>query len=73
MSPFYDPSELLSIAQAAEALGVSIWTVYRWAQKKVIDSVEVAGLLCIPKKEVERRQMRAPTKVEAPNSTGGEQ
>ena len=71
MSPFYDPSELLSIAQAAEALGVSIWTVYRWAQKKVIDSVEVAGLLCIPKKEVDKKKSES-SRTGSSQRTGGE-
>lgn len=67
--------ELLSVAQAAKSLGTSKMTIYRWARSKppIIASREVAGLLCIPKGEVERlqkeRKQRAPAETtEAPNS-----
>ena len=54
MPTAYQPEELLSAAQAAKALGVGIATIYRWAHQRVVDSVKIAGHLCIPKTEVER-------------------
>jgi predicted site-specific integrase-resolvase len=64
MSPAYEPADLLSIAQAAKALDVSIWTVYRRAKNNLVDSVEIAGRTYIPKSEVERlkeiKSRRAP-------------
>jgi excisionase family DNA binding protein len=72
MSPFYDPSELLSIAQAAQALGVSIWTVYRRAKSNLVDSVEIAGRTYIPKSEVEKLQKQKGSLSRSPLPTQGE-
>lgn len=65
--------ELLSVAQAAKSLGTSKMTIYRWARSKppIIASCEVAGLLCIPKGEIEKllQKQRAPAETtEAPTS-----
>lgn len=55
--------KVVSVAQAAESLNVSKMTIYRWANSTppIIASREIAGLLCIPKKEIERlKKARAP-------------
>lgn len=49
-------SGLVSVAEAAKTLNRPKMTIYRWARAKKIESYEVAGLVCIPKKEVERLQ-----------------
>jgi hypothetical protein len=66
MSPLYDPAELLSIAQAAQALHVSIWTVYRKARSKLVISIEIAGRTYIPKSEVERLQKQKDSRPGSP-------
>jgi excisionase family DNA binding protein len=69
-------NEVVSVAQAAETLNVSKMTIYRWIESKIIASREVAGLVCIPQKEIERlKTERAPAEAtEAPTSKNrGEQ
>lgn len=61
MTTTYDPSDFISIADAAGTLKVSKMTLYRWARAKTIISVVVAGKLCILKSEVERLQQKTPS------------
>ena len=72
----FQDNEVVSVAQAAETLNVSKMTIYRWIESKIIASREVAGLVCIPQKEIERlKTERAPVEAtEAPTSKNrGEQ
>jgi excisionase family DNA binding protein len=66
MALLYDLSELLSVLQAAKALDVSKWTIYRWAEEKTINGVKIAGHLFIPKSEVERFQKQKDSRGESP-------
>jgi len=49
-----ETKDLLSVARAAEAIGCSRLTVYRWVEKGKVISVRFGGLIYIPRSEVER-------------------
>lgn len=54
-------NDLVTVSQAAKILDCARLTIYRWVKSGKIASVDLAGLLFIPKTEVTRLQMaRAP-------------
>lgn len=65
-----DMAKLLTVARAAQGLGLSKMTVYRWARAKEIKSREIDGILFILQDEVDRiKAARAPRGKEL--SSGG--
>jgi len=73
MALIFDPSELLSIRQAARQLGVSYSTVRRAVQSKLIESYKIGGFVYLHQSEVDRLQrLRAPGQ-EALTRSGGVQ
>jgi len=46
--------DLVSVAQAAEALGRPRLTIYRWIDAGKIHGIKLGGILFIPKSEVGR-------------------
>lgn len=46
--------DFLPISKAAQALGTSRWSVYRWIQAKTIIAVKFGDVLFIPRSEIER-------------------
>lgn len=61
-------AKLLTVARAAQSLGLSKMTVYRWARAKEIKSREIDGVLFIPQDEVDRIKARAPGGQELSNN-----
>jgi len=57
-------SDLLTVAQAAEAAEIPLRTAYRWLHKGKIVAVRLGGTLFVPVSEVER------VKAESENSGG---
>lgn len=49
-----DAEELLTVEEAAPALGISVPTAWRWIRDKKLVVVRVAGRTLIPKSEVDR-------------------
>ena len=47
-------SDLVSVAQAARALGRPRSTIYRWSYANKIIGIKLGGVVFIPKSEVER-------------------
>lgn len=66
--------ELVTVTQAAESLGYSKMTIYRWFRSKRIGGMMIAGFLFILKSEVNRLETkRAPLSKGALSSKiGGE-
>ena len=50
----FKSDDILSLADAAKALGVTRITLYRWMDKGKIASVMFGGYRAIPKAEIER-------------------
>ena len=48
--------DLVSVADAAKALGRPKMTIYRWVNANRIVGIKLGGMLFIPKSEVERLQ-----------------
>ena len=46
--------DLVSVAEAARALGRPKMTIYRWADSGKIVGIKLGGMLFIPKNELER-------------------
>ena len=47
--------QLLGVAEAAKQLGISVWTLRRWAYRGEIESVKLGGkLLMVPATELQR-------------------
>jgi excisionase family DNA binding protein len=46
--------DVLSISAAAKELGKHRMTLYRWAKNNIIATVELGGVLFIPRSEVDR-------------------
>jgi len=54
-------NDLVTVAQAAKILGCARLTIYRWVKSGKTAGIDLAGLLFIPRTEVERLQkQRAP-------------
>lgn len=49
---------VVTVAQAAQSLGFSKMTIYRWARAGDIKGRLIGGILFIPKDEVERLKRR---------------
>ena len=49
-----DSTQLLSLKQAAERLGLSDWTIRRWAAQGRIRSVKLGGRRLIPESTIAR-------------------
>jgi len=47
-------SDLMSVADAANALGRPRITIYRWIEANKLIAVKLGGILFIPKTEVQR-------------------
>ncbi len=61
--------DLVSVAQAASELGRHRATIYRWADAGKIIGIKLAGILFIPKSEVERlknEKAAKPAKTQQP-------
>ena len=56
----FSTNDLVTVTEAANVLGCARLTIYRWVQSGKILGVHVAGMLFIPKTEVERMQGRSP-------------
>lgn len=50
--------DLMTVAQAAKAIGVHFTTIYRWIEAGRILSAEFGGIVFVPKSEVERLKNR---------------
>jgi len=50
----FKSTDILSISDAAKALGVTRMTLYRWIDKGKIQSLMFGGYRAIPRSEVER-------------------
>ena len=46
--------DLVTVAEAAKALGKHIATIYRWHEARQIAAIRLGGILFIPVSEVER-------------------
>jgi excisionase family DNA binding protein len=53
-------NDLVTVTQTAKALGCARLTIYRWVKSGKITGVDLAGLLFIPKSEVERIKAKGP-------------
>jgi len=60
-------TEVLSAAEAAEALGVSLMTIYRWMKSGKITPIQLIGKTFIPKSEIDR--LNGLTQIETTGST----
>jgi excisionase family DNA binding protein len=70
MAVAYQPSDLISVVQAAKTLGVTRGTLYRWIRQRLVDSVSIADHLCIPKTEVKRLKAEG-LPFEKPSASAG--
>jgi excisionase family DNA binding protein len=48
------PERLVSVAAAADRLGLSVWTLRNWAYAGKLASCKLGGRLLIPESEIER-------------------
>jgi excisionase family DNA binding protein len=62
---------LLSIAEAAEFVGVSRVTIYSWLQSGKIKPIQVGAHLCMFKEELEQIKKGVVERVETVITTGG--
>ena len=51
--------DLVTVADAAKALGKHVTTIYRWYDSRQIVGVKLGGILFIPASEVERLKNQA--------------
>ena len=49
-----ETDDLVSVPEAAKLLGRPKMTIYRWIEKDIINAIDLCGVVCIPKKEIER-------------------
>lgn len=56
--------DLVTVAEAAKALGKHIATIYRWHEAGHIVAVKLGGILFIPTAEVDRLKNKQATGVE---------
>lgn len=49
-----ETTDLMSILQAAKELGKPRATIYRWAEKRKIITIQLGGILFVPRSEIER-------------------
>ena len=54
----YEPSELISIGNAAQALGVTRPTIYRWMDERTLDYVrdEMSGRTFVVRRDIDNRR-----------------
>ncbi len=69
--------DLMSVQQAAEALGKPRVTIYRWIAKRDMLSLRLGGILYVPKSEVDRmakegdgKKSRGTPEIPPPGSQG---
>jgi putative resolvase len=56
MKLVFESPDLLSMAEAKAALGISAMTLHRWIEAGKIQAVKVGSYRAIPRSEVERLQ-----------------
>ncbi|CAA9561092.1 MAG: hypothetical protein AVDCRST_MAG33-1673 [uncultured Thermomicrobiales bacterium] len=63
----YEPSELISIGNAAQALGVTRPTIYRWMDERSLDYVrdEMSGRTFVVRRDIDNRK-RVEVELDAP-------
>ncbi len=59
----FEPTDLLSIGEAARRLGVTRPTIYRWMDERVLDSVrdETSGRTFVVRRDVDRLEGASPS------------
>ncbi len=55
----FENTDLLSMREAAQELGITAMTLHRWCQKGKIQAVKVGAYRAIPKSEIERLKNNA--------------
>lgn len=50
----FENTDLISMREAAKALGITAMTLHRWCRKGKIQAVKVGAYRAIPKSEIER-------------------
>jgi len=56
-----ESDELVTVPQAAKAIGVHFTTVYRWIEAGTMLSAKFGGIVFVPKNEIERMKTKKAT------------